>query len=141
MNVQTGTPIILCDIDGTLALRGDRDPHDHDSSMEDAVNEAVAWLCNCLDPVPIMLVSGRQEKYRPVTEYWLRTHRVLVNQMGLWMRTDGDQRPDAVVKQEFYETCIKPYYPVLLVLDDRDSVVKMWRSLGLTCLQVAEGDF
>jgi hypothetical protein len=30
---------------------------------------------------------------------------------------------------------------VRLVLDDRNSVVKMWRSLGLECWQVAEGDF
>ena len=30
---------------------------------------------------------------------------------------------------------------VRFVLDDRNSVVAMWRSLGLTCLQVAEGDF
>ena len=27
------------------------------------------------------------------------------------------------------------------VLDDRNQVVKMWRENGLTCLQVAEGDF
>jgi hypothetical protein len=27
------------------------------------------------------------------------------------------------------------------VLDDRDQVVTMWRGLGLTCLQVAPGDF
>jgi hypothetical protein len=30
---------------------------------------------------------------------------------------------------------------VVLCLDDRNSVVKLWRDLGLTCLQVAEGDF
>ena len=33
-------------------------------------------------------------------------------------------------------------YDVAGVLDDRDQVVKMWRNeLGLTCLQVAEGNF
>ena len=30
---------------------------------------------------------------------------------------------------------------VFLVVDDRDKVVKMWRSLGLSVFQVAEGDF
>lgn len=30
---------------------------------------------------------------------------------------------------------------VEIVFDDRNSVVKMWRLLGLTCFQVAEGDF
>ena len=27
------------------------------------------------------------------------------------------------------------------VVEDRDQVVKMWRSLGLTCFQCAKGDF
>ena len=30
---------------------------------------------------------------------------------------------------------------ILFVLDDRSQVVKMWRELGLTCLQVADGNF
>ena len=32
-------------------------------------------------------------------------------------------------------------YNVHFVLDDRQQVVDMWRSLGLTVFQVAEGDF
>jgi hypothetical protein len=32
-------------------------------------------------------------------------------------------------------------YNVLLVLDDRFSVVSKWRELGLTCFQVNAGDF
>ena len=59
----------------------------------------------------------------------------------LFMRADGDYRADSIVKEEIYHDKIEPVYNVLLVLDDRDSVVKMWRSLGLTCLQVAEGNF
>ena len=30
---------------------------------------------------------------------------------------------------------------VFLVVDDRNKVVKMWRSLGLSVFQVADGDF
>jgi hypothetical protein len=30
---------------------------------------------------------------------------------------------------------------VVAVFDDRDQVVRMWRSLGLTVFQVAEGNF
>ena len=36
---------------------------------------------------------------------------------------------------------IEPFYDVLCVLDDRDQVVRMWRHRGLTCLQVAPGNF
>lgn len=134
--------IILCDIDGTIALRGDRAPHDHDSSMEDAVNWPVVKLCHALFPTfPIMLMSGREEKYRGVTEYWLGTHNIFPHRIGLIMRALKDNRPDEVVKRELYEQHIKDRYAVAAMFDDRNKVVKMWRELGLLCLQVAEGDF
>ena len=135
--------IVLCDIDGTLALRGDRAPHDHDSSMEDAVNWPVVHVCNALYAAghAILLISGREEIYRAVTEYWLGTHGLLKYRLGLIMRAEKDNRPDEIVKRELYEQKIQPHYQVGLVLDDRNKVVKMWRELGLTCLQVAEGDF
>ena len=37
---------------------------------------------------------------------------------------------------------VPPKPNILFVMDDRDQVVSMWRNeLGLTCFQVAEGDF
>ena len=30
---------------------------------------------------------------------------------------------------------------IFCIFDDRDKVVKMWREEGLTCMQVAPGDF
>jgi hypothetical protein len=55
------------------------------------------------------------------------------------MREAGDKCKDAIVKKELYETHIVPHYTVQFVLDDRDQAVAMWRDLGLTCLQVADG--
>jgi hypothetical protein len=57
------------------------------------------------------------------------------------MRKYGDFRQDSIVKQEIYEQLIAPDYDILCVLDDRQQVVDMWREIGLTCLQVAPGDF
>ncbi len=135
--------MILVDIDGTLALRGDRAPHDHDASMEDAVNWPVVKVCDALHAAghPVLLISGRDEQYRPVTEYWLATHNICPYRTGLVMRSRGDNRPDQIVKRELYEQHIQPHYSVVAVLDDRKKVVQMWRDLGLLCLQVAEGDF
>jgi len=59
----------------------------------------------------------------------------------LHMRNPGDQRKDSVVKREMFDEFIKDKYNVLFVVDDRDQVVEMWRSMGLTCLQVNYGDF
>jgi len=30
---------------------------------------------------------------------------------------------------------------LVAVFDDRDRVVKMWRDVGVTCFQVADGEF
>ena len=57
------------------------------------------------------------------------------------MRPAGDRRRDSIVKAELFDRKVRDEYRVLVVLDDRKQVVDMWRSLGLTCLQVAEGDF
>jgi hypothetical protein len=57
------------------------------------------------------------------------------------MRVAGDHRKDSIVKQEIFENHIDGMFDVQFVLDDRDQVVTMWRSLGLQCFQVAEGNF
>ena len=57
------------------------------------------------------------------------------------MRANGDYRADDVIKAEIFQEHILPRYSVAAVVDDRNRVVNMWRSLGLICLQVAEGDF
>ena len=64
----------------------------------------------------------------------------------LLMRPDDDYRPDAELKSDLFdklvgmeEITIRPDETV--IFDDRQSVVDMWRARGLTCFQVAEGDF
>ena len=58
------------------------------------------------------------------------------------MRDVGDSRRDSVVKGELFSAYVDGVYDVRLVFDDRDQVVtETWRTLGLTCFQVAEGNF
>lgn len=57
------------------------------------------------------------------------------------MRAQYDRRRDDVIKRAIFETHIKGVYDVSLALDDRDRVVALWRSLGITCLQVDVGNF
>lgn len=130
--------VVICDIDGTLALMNGRNPYDASTCEEDSVNEVVrSILSSCR--AYIILVSGRGEQYRPETERWLMKHTIVYSQ--LYMRPEGDNRKDATVKQEIYERQIKGQGNVRFILDDRNQMVEMWRSLGLTCLQVADGDY
>jgi hypothetical protein len=136
---------IICDLDGTLALLGKRSPYDTARSSEDILNLPVANVIEVYAhqktyDVRLILVSGREEKYRAVTEEWLAKHDIK-NYEALHLRPSGDRRKDYVVKREIYESSIKNKYNVLFVLEDRDQVVKMWREINLTCFQVEYGDF
>jgi hypothetical protein len=128
---------IICDLDGTLALLN-RDPYDASQCELDTLNVPVAKILRLYDG-SVILVSGREDKYKPQTVKWLDTHEVSYDQ--LYMRKSGDFRKDFIVKKEIYDQYIKDNYDVEWVFDDRDQVVKLWREMGLTCFQVAYGDF
>ena len=90
------------------------------------------------DRYKILLVSGRQTGRGGIaTEQWLYNNHVPYQH--LFMRQSGDHRQDNIVKQEILDRL--PKNQIDYILDDRNQVVSMWRSNGLTCLQVAEGDF
>ncbi len=131
----------IFDIDGTLALMADRDPYDGSRAWEDRVNRPVrAVLRSLIDTgYDVVFCTGRKEQYREVTEEWLESH--LGFHTPLLMRADDDGRTDWIVKYELFNKHIREQYNVRGVFDDRQQVVKMWRALGLTCFQVAEGDF
>jgi hypothetical protein len=135
---------IICDIDGTLALLGNRNRYDP-TTGEDILNDPIANILKVYDsqtvlPVDLIIVTGREEKYREFTKNWLDANEIS-HYKQLYMRKNGDYRKDYIIKKEIYEKEIKGKYEVLFVLDDRDQVVKMWREEGLTCLQVAYGNF
>lgn len=134
--------VVLCDIDGTIALRRGRSPYDQSKVLEDAFDPRMNFLLSSLsEKFKIIFLSGRQDtkQCREDTEKWLKDNLGL-SEVTLIMRSEGDFRPDDVVK-ELYQKYIKDRYNVVCVFDDRDKVVRMWRSLGLLCCQVYYGNF
>lgn len=89
----------------------------------------------------IIFMTGRVEQLRSVTLEWLSKYLSFLPDYELLMRSEFDVRHDSDVKKDLYETLVAPFYDVLFVLEDRNSVVEMWRSLGLVCLQCQDGDF
>lgn len=148
---------VVCDLDGTLSLFNAinkdgsinfehtnthaRSPYDASKCDEDTLNEQVAIVLESLHTSgqKIIFCSGREDMYRPQTEKFLQKHFNM--DYKLYMRKSGDMRKDTIIKEEIYNKYIAPHYNVFLVLDDRKSVVDFWRSKGLTCFQVAPGDF
>lgn len=91
----------------------------------------------------IIIFSGRTEKVRLKTMAWLTHYDVPYNK--LIMRPEFDYTPDDKLKCDW----LNRWFPegsdrrkdILFVLDDRQKVVDMWRAQGLTCFQVAPGNF
>lgn len=143
---------IICDLDGTLALMNGRSPYDTNKYDTDTLNTPVAELLQGMFSIPLwesprlelIFMSGRKEAGRKATLEWLHKHFVGAfsnNFRALYMRKDDDNRKDAIVKRELYDEHVRGKYNVKFVLDDRNQVVEMWRGLGLTCFQVADGNF
>ena len=133
---------IICDLDGTLALMNDRNPFDASHADEDRLNESVASTLRLFskNDYQILLVSGREDKFKEPTIKFLEKHNI--NYDRLLMRKSKDYRKDSIVKREIYEGTIIGKYYIEFVLDDRDQVVDMWRKeLGLSCFQVNYGSF
>lgn len=143
--------VIIFDLDGTLALIEHRRhyvdcPRDqqnwdafYDACEKDEPNNAIIKL-NLRLATPnnvIYILSGRSDKVKEKTLMWLENQNIQFDH--LIMRPDGCFTPDDELKKN-WATQIG-LGRILMVFDDRDKVVKMWRSLGITCLQVAEGNF
>jgi phosphoglycolate phosphatase-like HAD superfamily hydrolase len=88
----------------------------------------------------IVLMSGRNESQRDDTVKWLYDVACLSFDK-LYMRADLDYRSDDIIKAELLQELRIDGYVPIMAFDDRDRVVKMWRTHGVPCAQVAEGDF
>ena len=135
-------PVVVVDIDGTLAHMKDRSPYDESRVGEDDFDWVVAAAVLGMAKVTgahIIVLSGRTEDARYETERWLLRHNF--DAKALLMRKKGDQRPDYVIKNEIYDNEIIPNYDVLAVFDDRDQVVRHLRNRGIKVFQVAPGRF
>jgi len=178
---------IICDLDGTLALMGDRSPFD--ASRCDQVDlpnppvvEAVKLFHNA--GYKIIFLSGRDEKDRGPTERFIIRHlpqlsgvfihnevdrlkeeyklnptpdldaeamlmleelvKIPVDspQAMLLMRKRKDMRKDTIIKREIWDESLAGKWNILCAIDDRPSVVRMWRyDVGIPVFSVNDKEF
>ena len=144
---------VVFDVDGTLMnidhrvhyVTGDRYDWttftDPEVMRSDTPNLPVVAMAKALhrDGHHIVIVSARNERHRPVTLAQLEAAGV--RHSGLFLREDWDNSPDAEFKEGILDHLIRTNQAPDLVVDDRASVVSMWRRRGIVCAQVAEGNF
>lgn len=138
---------IICDLDGTLALFGDKNPFDRDFE-NDEVSVPVRDIIEKFGDeygdddfsYEIIFFSGRDEKFKDQTIEFLKKHISHRISYQLYMRPTGDQRKDSILKKEMFEKYIKDTYYVQFVIDDRLQVLReCWWEMGLFVLNVNQG--
>lgn len=144
---------VIVDIDGTLADCTHRLHH-----IQKQPKDWDAFFAGCVDDAPIgpivelveslakaghriIFCSGRSDRVRAETKEWLRVNFDYLYPQHLFMRKDGDHRPDNQVKKGLLADMRAAYLSPVMAIEDRAQVVKLWRDEGLICLQVAEGNF
>ncbi len=133
---------VIVDIDGTIAWNwGHRSFYDYTKVLADQPIEPVITIVRSMAAAGhrVVIVSGRKDSCREDTITWLGQNNIPCD--ALLMRKADDDRDDTIVKKEIFNTYIRDKWLPIVVFDDRDKVVDMWRSLGLKCLQCEYGNF
>ena len=149
---------IIFDLDGTLALIDDRrkwstKPNgkldwdkffDPNNISMDKPNVPVIKVAQMFkqNGFRIIILSGRLNTTKDATRKWLNDNDVPFD--ILKMRPDNNQfkfMPDDDLKQNWLDSLFSNKDDIFAVFDDRQKVVDMWREIGLTCMQVAPGNF
>jgi len=153
------TDLYIFDLDGTLAdiehrkyLLGQRDNPNRwrefyalcggDAPKLDVINTMERLRQS---GASIYFFSGRSDEVRDLTVDWLVLNTSFTAEdleYRLCMREAGDCTPDDELKLSWYNNMlVVDRQRLVAVFDDRDRIVKMWRDQGVTCYQVAPGNF
>jgi predicted HAD superfamily phosphohydrolase YqeG len=149
---------VIFDLDGTLALIDKRraistlpsgkmdwdtffDPKNIDL---DQPNDAVITMAKMLKAAGnrIVILSGRSKATKDATKAWLQKFDVPFDILKMRPTSkDFKFMPDDQLKQMWLDQLFTNKDDIVCVFDDRQKVVDMWRQNGLTCMQVAPGNF
>lgn len=146
---------IIFDVDGTLAdvspylhhirnINDDPDfKKDYDKFHEESINalpnpEVVEMLNKAFfNQKHVIVVTSRREYWRGITSYWLAKHDI--GHHALYMRKDGDFRPDYEVKKDILLK-IKKHWRVIHAVDDNPEVLKLWYEYGIPTTKIGDWD-
>lgn len=156
---QNTKPLYIFDLDGTLALIHHRREMLLDKSnprrwqqfyaacVKDAPNPSVISTLWTLynGGAEIWIWSGRSDEVYIETGQWLLRfiQRDGVNPISAFrMRKEHDYQPDNKLKERWLLGLSSiDRARLVATFDDRNRIVDMYRSHGITCYQVAPGDF
>lgn len=139
---------IIVDMDGTLVdvssiryhVRGGRNPDgsykkkDFTAFHEESVNcPPILRTVSMVDSLrmqgyKIIIVTARSKKFYPQTAWWLAENEI--EHHAIYMRADGDYRPDYEVKKDLLVR-IRNWWEPVHAFDDNPNVVRLWVEEGI----------
>lgn len=124
------------DVDGTLAKMEGRSPYEWEKVGEDSLQRHVAAVAEGVKKggFKIIILSGRDGCCEDQTKEWLKKNNIWFDEF--FIREEGSYEKDTVVKESIFWDNIAPHYNVLGVFDDRPSVCRMWREIGVNTFQL-----
>lgn len=152
------TPLYIFDLDDTLR---DAKHRHHLVEGADKQGDSAAWnafyMAAEFDPpiqsivrlfnsllysgADIILMTGSSDIARQITVDWLLKHTAYRDEL-LMMRPHTSRTPDLEIKKSWYKAMSDADRARLVcVFEDRQRVVDMWRSIGVTCCQVAPSQY
>lgn len=106
----------------------------HEAATGCPAHKHVVGLAQSLHPdITRIVVTARKRQWEKPTVWWLLLNEVRFDH--LFMRRDGDGRPDYEVKAEILAR-IQTRYEVAYAIDDNPAVVRLWQSHGIPTLIV-----
>lgn len=145
--------IVVVDIDGTIAEIGERlkyllqTPKDYDSFYQDCFNDKpirniIGMVESLSANYQIVFCTSRRSSCRLKTIQWIiKNFNNEFKYTSLLMRANHDHRHDTIVKPNLLADAGIQANDIAFILEDRTVMVDKWRSLGIICLQVREGNF
>ncbi len=134
--------LVIFDLDGTLVdvtsvrhyVEGKKKDFDkfHSESLACPPYKKVLSLNETLQEssdIYIAVLTGREEKYRSLSEQWLDINKISYS--ALLMRSNHDFRKNVEVKKEIYER-IKSNFLPYLAIDDTPELRDLWRQVGFS---------
>jgi hypothetical protein len=144
-------PAVICDVDGTLVdvrdVRRHVDPSHPEFSGKRNFNlfhkasrdaPTVGWVVDLVRaiaeiPFDVAIVSAREQMWGGLTTKWLEQHGVPFDEIHF--RRNQDYRPDIDIKRQILRR-ISRRREVVLAIDDRETVLPLWRRAGIPLIQV-----
>lgn len=132
---------VVVDMDSTLCFNTTKRPWFGEGAAEGMKNDVENYgVCETVwalaQEYPIVVATGRDTSKSEVTKEWLEKHRI--SPTGYYFRTEGDYRKGVEVKREQIEKIMEKYN-VLVIFEDCEPIVQMYRDMGLTVLQPNKG--